>query len=807
MNTFLVGAIRHPGADSSVDGGTDPLSTFADLELGGKVLVSAELVIFNRTVQYHPLCLMLHIDSSPSSLPAPSKCFGRESVVADIIQRIDNGVQCLAITGAPGIGKSAVAKDLIYHDTVASHFRHCRLWVPCAEAMTFVGFCNMLLDSIWGPSLSARLLGGRYSLSPRAIESHLAAAVESLLRSGPRHLLVLDDFDAIWGRNDLRRDVEHVLEILLQAPHLTIVITLRGTRTPAVVQWTKEIDPLPLQAAQWVFLSIHPVDDGSLIDLLLAVDCVPLTVTTLAFAGRARNWAPSDLLAIWRAEQKLLVDLRLPHHRSFEGELIRLDPDAKKLLSILSVLPGGVSTAELSNLAADIQNVYEAVGQLSSSSLAQLPPNGRYQLLSPIRAYALQYYKIDTPSRQSLYTYYFSRIKRHGSRPGDVAFRAAARYFIEEEVNIYAVLESALEQGCSIAIEAAVENSDLLSCTRPRVDIATKAVALARKLSPDNLLSQCLQWLAESYRAVGQLPDAQCILEEALSEYRRVGDRSRAAQSLQTLGLIRYQRGDKIAGILKLEEALEEFRLLRDAPREASCLLSLGEKYFENDRSEDARISFQQAMSQFKDTDDRGSRAQALHHLGRLHASKGHLDIARSQIDEALKTYRELDDRAAAANCLMLLSHLYPDINEKRSALEEVLSEYLNLGRRLDAAFAMKRLAPLYTAQGRYEEALALHKRAIPEFSHFVFVYAAAESQLDMGLLYLKMERYHEARLALEIARQKHVIHGDRRRAAIAIVNIISCLLHQGDQDSALSLLETHRGDIEEFFEVEVAQP
>ncbi|MEA2000950.1 MAG: BTAD domain-containing putative transcriptional regulator, partial [Actinomycetota bacterium] len=159
-----------------------------------------------------------------------SRFFGRESLVADLLRRLDNSDRLIAVVGPSGSGKSSVVHaGLIprlrkgalgeYSDWVIAQM------VPGAHPFDELE-AGLLRSRLDGPdSLSDQLATG-----PKAI---LKAGLRMLPDGNARLLLVIDQFEELFtlvGDRDVQR---HFLEALLAAieePHgrITVVLTLRA---------------------------------------------------------------------------------------------------------------------------------------------------------------------------------------------------------------------------------------------------------------------------------------------------------------------------------------------------------------------------------------------------------------------------------------------------------------------------------------------------------------------------------------------------------------------------------------------------
>ncbi|KAJ7457773.1 hypothetical protein FB451DRAFT_1372422 [Mycena latifolia] len=203
-------------------------------------------------------------------------------------------------------------------------------------------------------------------------------------------------FEAMWRkcRNNAEKTHEEVLEMisalsnvgttdagstslfptdeqspLQQVYHLALIITMRGAERPANVPWTRPFlepfMPLTQDAARQTFIDI--ADDGHTFEeidkILVLVDNMPLVIYLIAHLVDDEGFV--CVLDRWEKERTSLLsdgydrhsNLDLSISLSLESPQMLALPEAQELLSLLSILPDGLSDTDLvqSNLA--INNV------------------------------------------------------------------------------------------------------------------------------------------------------------------------------------------------------------------------------------------------------------------------------------------------------------------------------------------------------------------------------------------------------------------------------------------------------------------
>jgi hypothetical protein len=206
--------------------------------------------------------------------------------------------------------------------------------------------------------------------------------------------LALDNLETPWEAETL--ETETVLGELAAVPGLSVTVTLRSGNRPDGVAWRDaiEVDPLDHEDAKRVFLAIagnKHAADAHLANLLAALDGVPLAVTLMAHAAEAEP----DLDGIWQRWQTepdrtaMLKRARGDHRLLSLGVSLELSikgpsmtEPARRLLSLLGILPDGIARGDLETLLPRLGNT--AAATLRQVALA-FDEAGRLRTLAPVR--------------------------------------------------------------------------------------------------------------------------------------------------------------------------------------------------------------------------------------------------------------------------------------------------------------------------------------------------------------------------------------------------------------------------------------
>ncbi|KAJ7123640.1 hypothetical protein C8R44DRAFT_784133 [Mycena epipterygia] len=320
--------------------------------------------------------------NSFSLLPTKPKIFhGRESELTNIVDKLIQEPARIVILGAGGMGKTSLAKAALHHPNTTAKYEH-RFFVACDSATTSIELAD--------------LVGSHLGLKP---QKDLTKPVVQYFAKGPPSLLILDNLETPWEPVESRRGVEEFLSLLTDVLHLALIVTMRGAERPAKVRWTRPflepLNPLSDDAAQQTFLDI--TDDCSDVNeihrLLDLTDNMPLAVDLLAHLVDYEGF--SNVLTRWKTEKTSLLSSGYDRKSSLDASIalslssprISCFPGAQDLLSLLAILPDGLSDVDLVQSDIPIQDLLECKAALLRTSLVYYNSKKKLMLLVPIREY------------------------------------------------------------------------------------------------------------------------------------------------------------------------------------------------------------------------------------------------------------------------------------------------------------------------------------------------------------------------------------------------------------------------------------
>ncbi|KAJ6555190.1 hypothetical protein DFH09DRAFT_574681 [Mycena vulgaris] len=349
---------------------------------------------------------LLRLGNSSSALsilpPQPKIFHGRDSELRDIVASLLPGPANVAVLGAGGIGKTTLAIAALHDPGVVAAYRH-RHFVSCESAHSYAALMI---------SISAHL-----EIEP---SRQVAQGIVQYFAERDSAILVLDNLETAWEPTESRTEVEEFLSLLTDVPHLALLITMRGAEHPAKVKWSRPflpaLEPLTILATRATFVDIadEPCEEEeqeALAELISLTGCLPLAVSLMASVTSFEGY--SAALARWSRESTALLsdgydkrsNLDISIAISVSSPRLQSSAAAKQLLSLLSLLPDGITEDELREANLHIENLLQCKSTLLRTSLAYLDHEGRLKMLPPIRACLQISYPPDRSQVRSLRTH------------------------------------------------------------------------------------------------------------------------------------------------------------------------------------------------------------------------------------------------------------------------------------------------------------------------------------------------------------------------------------------------------------------
>jgi tetratricopeptide (TPR) repeat protein len=656
---------------------------------------------------------------SPNQLPPPVRLTGRAADTAAMDAARDNRV--IVLTGAPGIGKTALAVNWA-HDSRGDF----------PDGALFADLHGYAPD---GPASASKMLARflrALGTDPRQVPLDLAelTGMYRSLMIDKRMLVVLDD--AVTAAQ--------VTPLLPPSPESVAVVTSRVRLGGLAMRGARvlQLDGLDADAALELLartmgderVLAQPHAARELVELC-ARSPLALCVAGARLAARSR-WPLSEMVdAMFHERERLAaltMDDDIPVHTALHVSYRALPGEAQKAYRLMGLFPGTHFDSTVAAAAMDVPRfrAKQLLGVLTDANLLDDAAGSQYRFHDLTRLHAREMAEREDPQSardeaiRRMLDFFLSGaasacrtvmpyrtdvapdIRYPPGEPVRFAGPSSALGWLDRELpNVIAAARLALsERRWSVTWQ-------LSDAMRPlfvyrgrhaeRLELDRLGLEAASASGDPLAEATMLYKIGRSVMGIGQLDQAQDYFERALSAWRGLGKRDRAAGSLRRLGFVAMARDRPDDAIGWFTRALDEYRELADARHVALTLTDLGDSFTETGRADAAISALAEAGSLLTGSSDPYNQARVLTRLGRAHQRAGRLEIAADYLDRALHAMREIGSVRGEAEVLLSLGDLAfdsGDPDQARARYAEAQRLVISLGS-LDEARVLARLARL----------------------------------------------------------------------------------------------------------------
>jgi tetratricopeptide (TPR) repeat protein len=249
--------------------------------------------------------------------------------------------------------------------------------------------------------------------------------------------------------------------------------------------------------------------------------------------------------------------------------------------------------------------------------------------------------------------------------------------------------------------------------------------------------------------------------EDALTIWRAVGDKSREAATLHTLGRSRYLLSDLKSSVRDYQAALTIRVALNDQRGEAATRAYLATTYWALGLQAQALEEYENAVRLAARIADPATEAYAENGIGNLRYAQGDPTLAMTQYERALELWRTAGDVAGEGIALSNLGQLHAVLGERQLALEryrQALPRLQAARQQRRAADTLKNIGRVYDALGRPEQAVLYYTDALSVERASGNRRSEAQTRLMLADAYLQnrapADAFREYTRAWQLARQ-----------------------------------------------------
>ncbi|MEG4587977.1 CHAT domain-containing protein, partial [Microcoleus sp. MOSTC5] len=204
---------------------------------------------------------------------------------------------------------------------------------------------------------------------------------------------------------------------------------------------------------------------------------------------------------------------------------------------------------------------------------------------------------------------------------------------------------------------------------------------------------------------------------QSLPLSRATGDRRGEAATLNNIGLVYSDLGEKQKALEYYSQSLPLSRATGDRRGEAATLTNIGRVYSALGEKQKALEYYSQSLPLSRATGDRGGEAATLNNIGNVYSALGEKQKALEYYSHSLPLSRATGDRSGEAVTLTNIGDIYSELGEKQKALEyysQSLPLRLAVGDRSGEAVTLNNIGSVYSDLGEKQKALEYYSQSLP---------------------------------------------------------------------------------------------
>jgi tetratricopeptide (TPR) repeat protein/transcriptional regulator with XRE-family HTH domain len=720
---------------------------------------------------------------------------GRDAELKRLKRRLltSGSVALTALNGLPGVGKTALAIELVHNQEIRAHFSDGILWAALGPEPHLPG-----LLSRWGTML------GISSTEAANVSDSEAWAIALRRAIGTRSmLLVIDD---AWR-------LEDALALKVGGPNCAHLVTTRfpNIATAIAADGATLLHELAEDEGITLLRMLAPNvidrEEQKAHDLVHAVGGLPLALTLMgnylrlhAYSGQTRR-IDAALSRLSNAEERLQIEEQrgpterhssLPSGSALSLQSVfavtdqQLDGQARATLYALSVFPSKPNSFSEEAALAVANCDVPILDALFDAGLLESSVSGRYTMHQTIADYA-RFHLQDFTVYERFISYITDFTEEHKKD----------YELLEQESNlILATLETAYQLGkwtqlvrCACAFAPFLLVRGIYAVAEQHLQRAYDAAVV---LDDSYGITTTLLYLGEITQNQGNYDQAETYWQEGLALAHEMGDSERISALLNDLGWVLWKRGEYAEAEAYLQEGLMLARERDDKKRISGLLKVLGSVVGSQADYLQEKIYLQEALSFARQIGDREQICAILINLGVIAGEQGDYVRAEHYLQEGLSLARQMRNPE-------LISALLSNLGEVAVAQEnyvqagvysqEGLELARHIGHREWISVLLNNLGLAERKRGNYAQAKTYLQESLALAQEIGVPQMTANILCEYGNLYLDEQDAEAAELSFR-EMLSMISEGDRDLIALAQYGLARSAFIQGHINEARRLGE-----------------
>ncbi len=311
------------------------------------------------------------------------------------------------------------------------------------------------------------------------------------------------------------------------------------------------------------------------------------------------------------------------------------------------------------------------------------------------------------------------------------------------------------------------------------------------------------------YSNLGDKQQALKYLNQALPLWRLLGDnqaKAGEAKTLNNIGLVYDDLGDKDQALKYFNQSLPLSRQVGDKAGEATTLNNIGKVYNDLSDNQQALNNLHSSLSLFQqigNNEAKAGEAGTLNNIAKVYNDLGDKQQALKYFNQSLPLFRQVDNKRGEATTLNNIGLIYNDLGDKQQALKYLVDQALPLrrqvGDKVGEVATLNNIGLVYNTLGNKQQALEYFKQSLSLAQQIGYKMAEGSTLSNIGKVYEALGDKPQALNYLNQSLRLTRLVGDKAQQATTLSNIASVERDRGNLQQALTPIQAAINIIEDL--------
>ena len=321
----------------------------------------------------------------------------------------------------------------------------------------------------------------------------------------------------------------------------------------------------------------------------------------------------------------------------------------------------------------------------------------------------------------------------------------------------------------------------------PRFELARK---LYLELGDKTKEADCLQWLGNVTKLLGENAKALEYYDQALSLHRQIDDKKGESTDLQYIGGVYYALGQIAKALEYFNLALPLSRQVVDKEGESNTLSGIAVIYDVLGEKAKAIDHLNQALRLVANSGNE-SEASILYNIGTIYSKSGEQGKALDHYNRALVILKKINANEGVGYTLTGMANAFFALGEYRKAIDshdQALQVRKKIGDKRGEAATLSNMGAVYSALGEDTRALEYYNEALKGWRQADDKLGEAQTLNNIGQVHRELGDQEKAMAHYEQALKLRKDGGDKQGEAYTLNSIGGVLADAGEHAKALAV-------------------